>query len=482
MRYPGFIGGYNQSLSVVADAEDTMNWYLEDLPPRGKNQAALYPTEGYENFITGLTDIGCRGGIVADDRAFVVYGGGLYEVFAGATATRRGSLSQDSYPATLSYNGIAGDQLFITSGGNGYCYDLSTNVLTQVLTGDATQGGMLDGYFIAFDINTSRIRISDLNDGLTWDPTQFLARSSSPDPWMSMLVVQQPSGIWMIGQFTGDVLYDAGTFPFPLAPIPGATFGYGTPAPFSVSSIGDRVAWLSQTDKGSCSIVVARGYTPQRISTHPIESRIAALLQAGTTIADCEAIPYEFSGHAFTVFSFAQGKLSVCYDATSETWHRRGRYVSANNEYDCWFPRGVLYAFGKYLVGGRESSVVARMDASLGTELDGSAIRRERTTPGLFSEHRRVRVKNIEFYLETGLGTQTGQGADPTLVYQNSDDAGKTWHNQRTASAGAVGQYPKRVNFWRCGAARDRVDRIVCTDPIPWRIVDCYVNNQRKAA
>jgi hypothetical protein len=199
MRYPGFIYGSARSQSWLADIETTMNFYPEQSVSRdATSPSQLYPTPGGRFFAETATDVNMRGGVVAGQRAFVVVGAGFYEVpSVGGTLTKLGTVAVDRYPATLSYNGATGGQVFVTSGGSGYTFALATNVLTQVLTNEATMGGMLDGYFLAFNVLNGKVRISRLNDGLTWDPNDFFQRTIRPDPWQAMTVVG--GKIWLIG-------------------------------------------------------------------------------------------------------------------------------------------------------------------------------------------------------------------------------------------------------------------------------------------
>ena len=69
----------------------------------------------------------------------------------------------------------------------------------------------------------------------------------------------------------------------------------------------------------------------------------------------------------------------------------------------------------------------------------------------------------------------TAFGLPPQVVLDWSDDGGHTWSNQYMNSAGNVGEYKKRLMWRRLGRSRDRVYRITCTDPSPWRIVDSYL-------
>ena len=103
-------------------------------------------------------------------------------------------------------------------------------------------------------------------------------------------------------------------------------------------------------------------------------------------------------------------------------------------------------------------------------------MRRVRRTPGLVDEHRRRFYRELELLMETGLGLATGQGSDPQVHYRYSNDGGKTFGPMRLATAGAIGAYRTRVRWWNNGSGRHRVDEIVVSDPIPWRITDAFLS------
>jgi hypothetical protein len=75
-----------------------------------------------------------------------------------------------------------------------------------------------------------------------------------------------------------------------------------------------------------------------------------------------------------------------------------------------------------------------------------------------------------------GLGTSTGQGQNPMAMLECSNDGGKTYGHEHTGSAGKMGEYSRRLRFNRLGLSRDRVHRLTVSDPVPWRIVDAFVN------
>ena len=486
MKYPNFIGPSYVSANLLSDQEELFNWYLEILESSGaKNRFHYLPTPGQQAFVS-VADVGTRALFSMNNFTRAVVGPTLYSLASTNSATSLGTMTQDSNPATISYNGVAGNRLMITTGGNVYYENLTTNVVTQVAGVSGTMGGMIDGYFVAFRAGSTtvapEIRISPLNDTTgVWDPTQFQQRSIAPDPWKAM-VLDGNRQIWLIGEQTSEVWTDFGSFPFPFAPIPGAVLKSGTCAPFSAAAASDRVLWLEQTSSGAGKVVAAKGYSAQRVSTHAVETAIAGYART-STINDAEAMVYQDQGHEFYILNFPQANASWAYDLTvadtlgsAYAWHRRGLWVPGRNQFELWTPRVHCYAFGQHLVGSRGNGTIATMDVAIGSELGGSAIRRMRRTAGIFDEYEKVTVRSLQFYFESGLGLQTGQGSDPTAMHRMSRDGGRTWGNERWVSTGAVGKYKTRAIFSRNGSARDRIDELTVSDPIPQRLTDAFVN------
>src|SRR5581483_3513398 len=350
--YPGFLGGSAPSKSVIATSERTVNFYVEEVGTEGpQSKKALYSFPGQSPWITAassggvLTDTGGRAGINIGSRAFVVIGTGLYEIFADATITKRGTVASDGLLAQLSYNGSTGNQLGIAAGGNFYNYNLTTNTLTLVLTAEAHQLGMLDEYFLALNQTTGRLRLSNLNDGTTWDPTDFALRSAQPDPWAAMII--NPPDIWLLGAQTGDVWYDAGTSPFPLAARQGLNIPYGIIAPASLALTGGRIFWLASNKDGAGLVVATRGYQPVPISTLEVDTAIASY-QRSSTITDAEAEVLQLEGHTFYILRFPTANATWADDLTTNIWFELGTWNAAAGAYDVWHPRFHLYAFGKH--------------------------------------------------------------------------------------------------------------------------------------
>ncbi len=409
MKIPGFIGPSAVSKSSVASCERTRNFYLEPLPKSGKNQAALYPTPGFTSFST-VSAVGTRALYEMNETCLGIVGSSAYSFAENGTNALIGAVAQDSNQGQIVSNGAVGGQFGLASGMNGYCYTPATSAFTQVLTGDCSMIGFLDGYGIA--LGPTGFRLSDLNDLTTWDPTQFAQRGDAPDNWLAM-VVNIPD-IWLIGEQTGVIWYDAGAFPFPFAQRPGATFKYGIRAPWTLKTAGGYVLWLSHNAEGEGIVVQAVGYSPQRISTPELESEIATFSET-VGIDDAEAVMLQYQGHLFYVLTFPAAGATRVYDIMTGVWVDWGKWLSAMTTYTYWQPRVHAHAFGKHLVGERTTGTISFLDSTNSLEADGTVMRRERVTPSLFNENRQIPVRKVEVFMESGLGTISGAGQHPVI-------------------------------------------------------------------
>jgi hypothetical protein len=468
VRYQAFVGPSYTSQSRVADAERLVNLYPERMEsPGAKAQYVLYPTPGVTTFATA-TEAPGRGLFAHEGRCFAVTGYRLYEPSSAGVLTNRGDVQLDTNPVTWATNGDGGNQLLVTSGDHAYVLDLSSHVLTEVLATGAAFGGFLDGFFLALDAATSTLQISNLLDGLTWSPSQIAQRTAGSDRWVSMVVAHRE--IWLFGSLTTEVWYNAGTAPFPFAPIPGAFLQHGILAPHSVAQLGSPV-WLGQSKDGPGMVYQADGYAARRISNHALEYALSTY----ETLADAVGWTYQEQGHSFYVLTFPAAGATWVYDASTQLWHERGKWNTDTATYDAWRPQYHAYVFGKHLVADRATGTIHEASVTMGSDVDGAAIRRVRRAPHLTQEQRQVIYKEFEIDLETGLGLATGQGSDPQVMLRVSRDGGRTFGPERQASAGRQGQYRQRVSWTRLGAARDAVFEVSVSDPTPWRIVDAYL-------
>jgi hypothetical protein len=353
--------------------------------------------------------------------------------------------------------------------------DLTTFALTIVLVSGAAMGAYLDGFFLALDAATGTLQISDLLDGLTWDPTQIAQRSDAPDPWVAMTVIH--AEIWLMGSRTSCVWFNSGAFPFPFEMIPGARLEQGIAAPFSAIRDVSPLVWVSANAQGDRMVLMAQGYAGQRISTHGVEQA----LRMYATVADATSLSFQMGGHTFVALFFPEADTSWLYDATEGTWSK-WRYW--NHRVSAWeavrVRTHVLTDDGVHLVQDRASGAVYRMALDLYEDVDGEIIRRERTPPRLSAPGQvRFITDEIQLVMDVGVGligaSDTDPDINPQAMLQTSRDGGRTWGPERTAALGKIGEYSTRVTWHQCGQARNRVDRFRFAARCPIRIADAEI-------
>jgi hypothetical protein len=471
-----FLGSSYRSQSLNVAAQRCVNFYAEIVEVKeGKSQLVLYPTPGFALEVT-LSDGPVRALYTLNSRTFAVGGGTFYEltlVSGAIVATAYGLVTQDAYPATISSNGPIFNELLITSGDDAYLFNLATNVLTDITAtiGPAKMGGFVDGYFIKLDTARAEIRVSDIDIGGTvWDTTNFGERNTAADTWKSMVISHRE--VWLFGSQKTDVWFNSGAL-FPFEPVPGAFMQQGIAAPWSAAVLGNKMIWLGANDQGEGVVWAAQGYQPVQIS----DKALAWAIQQYSTISDAVAFVYHDQGHGFYVLSFPTANATWVYDDTTGMWHERGWWNSTTMDYDDLHAATHTYAFGKHLVGDTTSGAIYDMDITHYTDAGGAVLRRLRQGPHLCGEQKWHFYHQVQLDLETGVGDTST--ADPQIILQWSDDGGHTWSREHWRSAGAQGIFRARAVWRQLGRSRDRIFRVIMSDPVPWRLINFYAEIEK---
>lgn len=464
----------HESRSVAVDAQRTINWYCEQVESgQGKNRMVLYPTPGLELF-TALDESPVRGIYSELGRVWAVAGHQAYEIYSNGLWDKIGVVANDSGVVTMRTNGLQGHQLFITSGGHGYIYDLNDKAFTALdsvsgfPTGQVVSGTFLDGYFI---VNTSTsFQVSGLFNGLTWDGTDKAVRTVGADP--VTIALQSHRELWVFGEVTSEVWVNIGDADFPLAPIAGVFIEMGCGAPHSAIRYNNMVAWLAQNRDGDRVAVISPQYQPQRVSTHAVEMAWRRYSKS----SDAVSFAYQEDGHTFWVLTFPTAGGTWVYDAATQLWHERAYWNDVTGQYEAHRAICHCRCYDRHLVGDRQNGNIYSW--SLRHCLDhGHMIRRLRRLPHLSRENIRSFYQRLEIELEGGLPPMPWipQERDPLVMLRWSDDRGHTWSSEQWRSAGREGQYLARAHWERLGSARDRVFEVTVEDQIPWRLIDGYL-------
>jgi len=482
--FQGFVGGTYQARSRVVSADRAVNLIPVTVEKDGADPATVfYSAPGKRIYIPDAAifapdppisgqmfdDRPVRALFAQDGRAFAVVGGIFAEITpdaVGGPVTTHGTVAVGPEPATISSNGQGGHQLFITSGGEGYIFDLASDVFTPITAAGfptyAVMGLFVDGYFLALEKDGIRFQYSDIFDGLSWDPNDAAVRSLGSDNWLAAINLQRQ--VWLLGSVSSIAYYQSGAADEVFQPIPGAYMSFGIEAPFSAAELDNTGFWLGRNKDGAGMVIKAQGSSPVRVSTDALEH----LWRGYARRDDAIGYAYQEEGRTFYVLTFPTADATFVYDVSTGLWHERGRWSTARGEYGMDRSCCHCYAFGKHLVGDPEAGTIYEQSLAYHDDNLGP-LRRMRRAPHIRQDGKTVFYSRFELDAETGIGTDLS--AAPVAMLRYSNDGGRTWSDERRASLGARGAFRTRVVWDRLGSARDRVFEVAIADAVPVTVV-----------
>jgi hypothetical protein len=354
-------GGTGTVQSPNVNAERSVNWMPFAAPGTPKQKLWMPGTPSVRPFVV-LDNGPIRALFSQDGRTFAVGGTSFYELFSNQTVALRGSTALDGRPATISSNGTNGNQLFITSGGRGYIYDLALNTITLITDADfptpVEMGWFSDGYFGALKRGTNAFQTSNLFDGLVWDALDSYSISTTPDLVVAQAVLRRE--VYTAGSLWTSVWQDTGQTTI-YQPVPGVSAEVGCAAPYSFIVVDNAVYFLGQNRDGGRMVFRFNGYQPERVSNDAIDFRLGTHPQ----VADAIAYSYQEAGHTFYVLYLPTppddprfGHVTLVYDVAMNLWHERALTDAQTAQFVPDIGRCHCYAWGKHLIGARDSAAI----------------------------------------------------------------------------------------------------------------------------
>jgi hypothetical protein len=322
MKTP-ILGGTYVARSVNAADARMVNLFPEAIPDGGKEPGFLNRAPGLR-LLANMGDGPIRGLWQFGGYGYAVSGETLYKIDSLWNVIAIGPVSGSSGPVSMSDNGT---QLFIACNGPSFIYNSLTLAFAQITDPDfpgAVTVGYINGYFVFNEPDSQRIWITQLLDGQSIDPLDFASAEGSPDGVVSIIVDHRE--IWLFGTNSVEVWYDAGTSPFPLAPVQGAFNEVGCIAAFSVAKLDNGIFWLGADARGKGIVYRANGYTADRVSTHAIEWQI----QQYGNLSDAIAYTYQQDGHSFYVLIFPSANTTWVFDVATSLWHERAAFINGS--------------------------------------------------------------------------------------------------------------------------------------------------------
>ena len=476
MRTPLEIGtGFYQSASLPLSAQRCINMYPVIPQATALSQRALFGAHGIKSIsttgdaVTGFN----RGSQVMNGVVYFVNGNSLYRLSSGLAVTNLGTIPGTGQ-VSLANNGQY--LVIVIPGLSAYAFNNQGSTLTQITDTDFIVSDTVvfkDGYFVFTATDGSVFFNSALNDPLTYDALDFGTAEINPDKIVANHV--NHNELFVCGEETIELFQNIGGAGFPFQRIPGANIQKGVYAKFSLAEFDNTFVFIGGGRNEKASIwKVAGSSSVQKISTSAIDNAI----QKFTDEEISQAFSFTFSegGNFFVGFTFTSTTIpskTFIYDGTTSalsgqaSWHERQTGVTDNR----WRVNSIAQAYGKLIVFDQIDGRVGELDLDTYDEYGETLLWSKSSSP-FSNQGLRVFVGELEITMEQGVGLTTGQGSNPQVRMDYSDDGGRTFSNEFSRSYGKIGKYEQRTIWRRLGQFPvSRVVRFTGTDPVKRNIL-----------
>ena len=454
------VGQSYQHRSLPLSSQVTKNWYPE-INQESKSILSMMPTPGSSLFSSG--DVGIdRGCTIFSNEYYKVSGGTLYKVSSSGVESVIGPIA-GSEQCIFANDGY---YLIIVSDGVAYSYDGTTlGQITDVDIGAPVSVSFLNSQMIFS--NDDHFVTADAGDPLVIDGLNYAAAESHPDKIIRDYAYREE--LLFFGEKTIERWYNSGVGSPPFDRVQGGIIPVGLGAKHSVAHNDEAVYFLGD-DKNVYQLV---GYSKRKIVTIPI----AHNFENSAEVSDAKGVCVTWEGQNFYIISFPTKGETWAYSESANGWFQMGHKTNGRHLVNSY-----AYCYGRHLFCDYRNADVLEWDIDLATD-NGDYIQRVRHSgvidgklygPQLAGKE--LFMSTLEIHLETGIGSTTGQGEDPQVMLQFSDDGGRTWSNELWASAGKIGAYQWQVEFEQLGCFHSRIIRLVMSDPSQWAIYHASAN------
>ena len=461
MKTP-FLGGAYRAFSKNLDCQRCINLYLEnDESKQGREVAALRGCPGLDLLtVCGVGPI--RGIRTVRNILYVVSGPNVYSVTPALVVKLLGQVATNTGLVSMSDNG---SQVIIVDGLYGYIITISAGVVSPITAAafpsNPSTVTFFDSFFVVNQGNSQQWWVSASNDGTSWDGTNFASKEGGSDLLVGLIQVDRQ--LWLFGENTTEVWYDAGGTNFPFARVDGVFVETGLASPYCMALLDNSVFWLGADQRGQGIVYRSNGYQPQRISTFAIERILGS-----NTISDAIAYAYQANGHSFYVLTLPTADLTFVFDVSTNLWHERASYDATLGKFHRHRSNCADFFNGMNVIGDFESGNLYSFDDDQPTDngVTRKWVRSWQALPQGMNTGKEVFYSNLEIFAETGQAPQTGQASSPSASLRISNDGGHTFPIEMFRSMGKAGQTTARMHFQNLGKSRNRVFELSGTDPI----------------
>ena len=382
------IGGAYSDDAKAWTCQDTVNWIpVAAERPGGRSPTMLRGAPGMRTFCITGSNKPIRGARNVEGLLLVVTGTTLYKVDTKGAATAIGTIPGVGR-VSMSHNQITGgNQVAIANGQSGYVYNTVDGKLAQI-TDDGFPGAIsfdfIDGYITGIEPARRFAFHSQLADAADYNTLDRYEAEGSPDKLVGQIVDHREW--WLFSERTIEPFVNTGAATGTFQRASNTMIEVGCASGAAIVQMDSSVFWI-----GNDGIVYrANGYTPTRISTHPIEQALARC-----NLSQCFAFAFEDQGHKIYYMTCPDGQ-TWGYDAATGEWHRR-----QSEGLTRWRINTLTKWNGVWIAGDYTNGKLYELNWDVQDE-DHAVLERRRVTGVLSDNQNRVTVDGVALVFDTG--------------------------------------------------------------------------------
>ena len=452
------VGEQGGAKSIQFSSEVTQNMYIER--SESANRIGVHDFPGLKAFSTGN----------GADRGTHVIAGVLYGL-QGTTLYKIDSLGNATSQGTVSGTGRAifaddGTTLYFVV--NGALYKLSSGTISTVSQSAITTPRAIDIINRQFIISSDEeFATSDVGDGDTYNALNVAQEETRPDPLIRPYVFSQL--VYMFGGETTVPWENTGVGNPPFDRRNTSLVNVGVAGRYAVSHT-DQFFYFFGDDRKPYQGV---GASARSISKPEVAIDFESIADA----SDCIVSTFVLDGQDFVLFAFPSANKTFLY---SEKYNYWVTLSSNGNSGDRWYGNNVIRAYNKNLVVDYRDGSIYELDKDTFTD-NGDTRIRVRTIPPFTGKlinrpGRQITVGRVRLNMQKGVGLASGQGSNPVLLCQLSEDGGQTWRAEQPVNIGVMGDHQIAVDFDDFATGYDVRARFSCSDPVYLSMFDGEVD------
>jgi len=497
----GFAGGQDSAPNPMQDNQICINWYVEVDQMNAKEPLGLLgcpgliqltaaPGGGAPGFSSSMTQwpqpysgpsLPVRGmwPLPGGTKALAVIGNTCYLITVTPTSSWP-TYSMQSVGTLLTNGGTvcirdnnAGGYAVIVDGPYGYLYNIATQQFTQITDPNfqgASRVAYIDGWWIFNKPGTQTFYTNFPQYGTGFNGLYFALKDGASDNLVT--IMENKEMLWLIGETTTEIWYDAGGQYFPFQRIEGTLLQCGCKAAQSVSRFGfqgqEGLIWFGRSERGENVIIRTRGFMDEIVSTPAFSAEVSQY----PTTGDAIGYTYQEDTHEFYVLIFPSADTTWCYDGQSGMLHKRLSYDPYAQQFHRHRSNAFMNFQGMRIVGDYENGAIYQLTRNAYTDA-GWPILAKRRAPHIWDRGQRGRVfmASLQLDFTPGVGNPSGMGSNPVANLAISRDGGITFGQRWPAPIGQTGEYRNRCMWRRLGWGRDNVVDVEVIDPVKRDVV-----------